>query len=78
LIRLRRLLVALVAVGAAAVPAAALGAGPGFAVPAWMQRMMGQAPPGMQQMTQTPQMRRMMAEPPPGMDSMMNGGGRGH
>jgi len=38
-------LAAVVAVVAATVPAAALGAGHGLAVPPWMPRMMGQAPP---------------------------------
>ena len=70
-------LTTLVGVVAAAVPAVALGAGDGFAVPPWMQRMMGQAP-GMQQMMETPQMRQMMADPSPGTERMMNGGGSGH
>ncbi len=68
-------LVALVAFVAAAVPAAALGAGHGFAVPPWMQRMMGQAPPETQRTMQTPHMRQMMADPPPGMARMMNAPG---
>ena len=68
-------LAGLVAVVAAAVPAAALGAGHGFAVPSWMQRVMGQAPPEMQRLMRTPQMRRMMADPSPGMQRMMNAPG---
>ena len=68
-------LAAVVAVVAATVPAAALGAGHGLAVLPWMPRMMGQAPPETQQMMQTPQLRQMMANPPPGMETMMNAPG---
>jgi len=78
-------LAALAAVAAAAVPAAALGAGHGFAVPPWMQRRMGHAPPELRRLMQTPQMRRMMESPPPGMEKMMQspgmqrmGGGAAH
>jgi hypothetical protein len=70
-------LTTLVGVVAAAVPAAALGAGHGFAAPPWMERMMGQAPE-MQQMMETPQMRQMMVDSSLGMERMMNGGGSGH
>ena len=76
-LRMRWRLSTLVGVVALAVPAAALGAGHGFAAPPWMARMMGQAPPDMQQMMKTPQMRQMMADPPPEMERMMNGGGSG-
>lgn len=73
--RMRWRLSTLVGVVAAAVPAAALGAGHGFAAPSWMERMMGQAPPEMQRMMKTPQMHQMMADPPPGMERMMNAPG---
>lgn len=73
--RIRWRLTALVAVAAAGVPAAAPGAGHGFAAPPWMERMTGQAPPEMQRVMKTPQMRQMMGNPPPGMERMMNAPG---
>ena len=76
--------VALVAVLLAGVlPAAALGAGH---VPTWMERMMGQAspemqqvmdkpPPGMAQMMQSPGMEQAMKDAPQGMEQMMQSPG---
>lgn len=72
--------------GAVALPAAAFGASKGLAVPDWMHRMMGDAPPemermmddpppGMERMMESPGMRRMMENPPPGMERMMRAPG---
>lgn len=58
---------------AVVVPAVALGSNR-HDLPSWMEQMMGQAPPEMQQMMQTPPMRRMMDNPPPEMQQMMDGG----
>jgi hypothetical protein len=72
-------LIALVVVVAGALPAAAFGAGH---VPSWMERMMGQSspemqqlmdnsPPGMEQMMKSPGMEQAMKNAPQGMDQMM-------
>lgn len=67
--RMKWKLIAFVAAVAAALPAAALGAGS-----PWMERMMGQASE-MQRMAQTPRIRHIMDNPPPGMEQMMQAPG---
>lgn len=72
----RRLLIAIAALAVvAALPTAAVASGRGFAIPGWMQQMMANAPPQMQQMMISPAMQRMTASPPPGMEEMMQAPG---
>jgi hypothetical protein len=63
-----RALAALVVVGAVAAPATAVAAGDG-GLPAWVERMTGDAPPELQRMMREPEMQRMMRTP--AMERMM-------
>lgn len=66
-----RRLVALGAVAAVAFPAGAFAAAKGIELPAWMWRMMDDAPPAMQQHMRSPEMEPMMESPSPEMRRMM-------
>jgi hypothetical protein len=80
-------IVVLAAAAAAAAPVAALATG-APPLPGWLERMMGQAPPAMQQMMRSPEMRQQMSSPEveqemeqmmrsPEMEQMMIGAGSG-
>ncbi len=57
---------------AAALPAVTFAAD-GSPLPGWMERMIGQAPPAMQQMMRSPEMQQQMSSPEvqPQMENMM-------
>ena len=57
--RSRRLVLAALA-AAVLVPASAVGAAQQLPLPAWMERMMDEAPPEMQQIMRSPGMQQMM------------------